>query len=413
MPPMTTKNRRSEIPPPELEFPPWAISGMSEPSTMTSSGPKPGFGGRSPAQKTAACGRRTPRLSFYCGWQVLATISTAGRSGSGRSSAPRTARSTCRAGCTRACCPCRSSSLQAVEGSRPCRPGRTPTQGRPGPRRSRGGASPCPKGPRVHCIRGARRRGPSEETGRSLGGLPEVGVCRRGGHAPTRGPLEEPELHQVRLVHVFHSVRLFPHGRRERGQSHRTSLELAHERFQDRDVELVQSSLVHLEQRQGLAGSVQGDPAVAPHLGEIADPSKEPVGDPWRPSRPSGDLAGALRIDLHPQDAGGPADDLRQIVGRVVVESGREPETLPQGQRDQARAGGGRDQGEPGKIEPDAPGRGALADDHVELEVLQGRIEDLLYRPGHPVHLVHEQDVAFLQVREDGGKVSCPLEGWS
>src|SRR5688572_26221330 len=37
---MTTKNRRMERPPPPPVFPPpWAMSGMSDPSTMTSSGP--------------------------------------------------------------------------------------------------------------------------------------------------------------------------------------------------------------------------------------------------------------------------------------------------------------------------------------------------------------------------------------
>ena len=40
---------------------------------------------------------------------------------------------------------------------------------------------------------------------------------------------------------------------------------------------------------------------------------------------------------------------------------------------------------------------GALADDDVELEVLHGRIQDLLDRPRQTVDLVDEQQVAVLE----------------
>ena len=51
---------------------------------------------------------------------------------------------------------------------------------------------------------------------------------------------------------------------------------------------------------------------------------------------------------------------------------------------------------------------GTLADEDVELEVLHGRIEDLLHRAVHAVDLVDEEDVALLQVGQQGGQVARP-----
>ncbi len=63
-----------------------------------------------------------------------------------------------------------------------------------------------------------------------------------------------------------------------------------------------------------------------------------------------------------------------------------------------------------GNSKPDRARSGALADDDVDLEVLHGRIEDLLDRPVEPVDLVDEQHVAVFEVREDGGHVCLALQ---
>ena len=52
------------------------------------------------------------------------------------------------------------------------------------------------------------------------------------------------------------------------------------------------------------------------------------------------------------------------------------------------------------------PGRRALADQDVQLEVLHGRIEDLLDRSVEPVDLVDEQHVALLQIGQEGGEIT-------
>jgi hypothetical protein len=56
---------------------------------------------------------------------------------------------------------------------------------------------------------------------------------------------------------------------------------------------------------------------------------------------------------------------------------------------------------------------GALADDDVELVVLERGVE-LLFEDGlQAVDLVEEEDLALAQVGEDGGEVSLDLQGWA
>ena len=68
------------------------------------------------------------------------------------------------------------------------------------------------------------------------------------------------------------------------------------------------------------------------------------------------------------------------------------------------------DEREAREVEPDRPSTRALADHDVEAEVLHGGIEALLDDAREAVHLVDEQDVAVVEVREDRGEVAGPFE---
>ncbi len=101
---------------------------------------------------------------------------------------------------------------------------------------------------------------------------------------------------------------------------------------------------------------------------------------------------------------------LSRSTGGVVVEPGDQAEAVAQRAGDEAGAGGGADEGEPGQVEPDGSGRRALAQHDVELEVLHGRVEDLLDGPREAVDLVDEQHVALVEAGEDGSQVAGALE---
>ncbi len=129
-----------------------------------------------------------------------------------------------------------------------------------------------------------------------------------------------------------------------------------------------------------------------------------------RAARSTGDLPRARLVDRHVEDPGGAHDDRLQLVVVVVVESGDEPEAVAQRTGDHAGAGGGADEREARQRQADARRGRALADDDVELEVLHRRIEDLLDGPGQAVDLVDEQDVALVELGEDGRQVAGAFE---
>src|ERR687888_402073 len=61
------------------------------------------------------------------------------------------------------------------------------------------------------------------------GGGAEMPIGELGGHPPPRGPLQEPELQQVRLVHVLDRLGLLAHRRRECGEPHRAPVEFVYQ----------------------------------------------------------------------------------------------------------------------------------------------------------------------------------------
>src|SRR5918999_201168 len=127
-------------------------------------------------------------------------------------------------------------------------------------------------------------------------------------------------------------------------------------------------------------------------------------------ARAPGDLGGRVPCDRDVEDPGGAPYDLRQVLRRVVVQARREAEPLSERQRHPARAGGGAHEREPWQLQPDRAGRRSFPEDDVEVEILEGRVQHLLDRPWHPVDLVHEQDVALLQVGQDRRQVAGAIE---
>ncbi len=232
---------------------------------------------------------------------------------------------------------------------------------------------------------------------------------RRGHPAPGRA-LEQAELEEERLVDVLHRLRLLAHADGEGRQAHGAAAEAPAHRDQDGPVDLVEAGLVDLEQGQALAGGGLGDDALGPDLGVVADPAQQPVGDAGRAPGPAGDLVAAGGVEGDAHDPGRPHDDGLQLGDVVVVEAGDEAEPVAEGAGDEAGAGGGADQGEPGQVEAQRPGRGALAEDDVELEVLHRRVEHFLDHPGQAVDLVDEQDVALVEVGQHRRQVAGPLQ---
>ena len=104
-------------------------------------------------------------------------------------------------------------------------------------------------------------------------------------------------------------------------------------------------------------------------------------------------------------------DDAGELLRGVELQPQGDAEAVPQGGGELPGPGGGPDEGEAGQVQPDGVGRGALADDDVDGEVLHGRVQNLLHLPVEAVDLVHKEDVVLLQVGQQGRQVPRLLDG--
>ena len=100
-----------------------------------------------------------------------------------------------------------------------------------------------------------------------------------------------------------------------------------------------------------------------------------------------------------PEQAGRPADDHAEL-GRVVeVQVPGEAEPVAQRRGQQPGPGGRADQGERRDVQRHRGRARALAEHHVDPEVLHRQVEHLLGGPGQPVDLVDEHDLAARSAR--------------
>ena len=152
----------------------------------------------------------------------------------------------------------------------------------------------------------------------------EMGEGRRRGDPPPGRALEKPFLQQVGLVDVFHGLWLFANRDGEGRQPDRRSAERTAQGGEDAPVDLVEPSLVDLEEPEGLPGHGSGHDAVGPDLGEVADEAQQAVGDAGGAPGPDADLGRTLGLQLHTEDAGGAQHDGFEVGGVVVVEPGDE-----------------------------------------------------------------------------------------
>ena len=150
--------------------------------------------------------------------------------------------------------------------------------------------------------------------------------------------------------------------------------------------------------------------ALVPHLGDVANAAEDPVRDPRRAARAARDLLGRVVGDLDAEDPRGAPHDRRELLVVVVAEPEGHPEAVAERRRQQPASRRGADERERRQVERERACSRPLADDDVEPEVLERRVEDLLDRAVDAVDLVDEQDVAILERGQDRGDVALALE---
>src|SRR5262249_12021068 len=147
-----------------------------------------------------------------------------------------------------------------------------------------------------------------------------------------------------------------------------------------------------------------------PNLGDVPHAPQDAVRDPRRAAGAACDLVGRIVGHLDSENPRAAPYDRRELLGRVVVQSEGQAEAIAERRRQKPRARGRADERERRQVERQRARGRSLADDDVEPEVLERRVEDLLDCAVEAVDLVDEEDVARLERRQDRGDVALPLE---
>ncbi|CFM09835.1 Uncharacterised protein [Bordetella pertussis] len=233
---------------------------------------------------------------------------------------------------------------------------------------------------------------------------------RQRGGAAARRALQVAVLDQIRLDDVFDGVALFADRRRQAVHADRAAVELVHDGFEQLAVHDIQALRVHIQHGQRAAGGVLVDHAVRLDLRIVAHAPQQAVGDTRRAARAARHFVRAVGGDVGVEQAGAARDDAGQFVGVVELQPRHDAEAVAQRIGQHAGAGGGAHQREGLQVQLDAARGRAFADQDVDLEVFQRRIEDFLDHRRQAVDLVDEQDVVAFQVGQQRRQVARALQ---
>jgi hypothetical protein len=176
-------------------------------------------------------------------------------------------------------------------------------------------------------------------------------------------------------------------------------------------IHFVQTVLINLEHLEGGNRGSSGGGSLGTGERVITNPAEEIVCDPRGASAAPSDFGGGLWLEFNFQERSGALHDGRKIFDRVVVESVGDTESGAKGSTEKARTRGGSDERKAGKVKANGAGGGALIDDDVDTEIFDSGVEVLFDDFGEAMNFVDEEDISFLQAREQTGEVACFFDG--
>ena len=124
----------------------------------------------------------------------------------------------------------------------------------------------------------------------------QVPVNGGSGDAATQGALQIALLDKIGFEYVLDGVLGFANRGSEVVHPHRTTTKLVDDGHNELLVHQVEADGIHVEQGQGGIGRGPGDAAIGFHLGVVAHPAQQPVGDSGRAPGAARDFQGPLRV---------------------------------------------------------------------------------------------------------------------
>src|SRR5208337_567210 len=99
-----------------------------------------------------------------------------------------------------------------------------------------------------------------------------------------RCPFNKALLQQIRLIHIFNSFPVLPHGGCYSINAGRPPAELVDNSPEQLSVDFIKSEVVDIKRCQGLSGYSHIDTSISLDLGKVPDSLEQPVCDPGRAS---------------------------------------------------------------------------------------------------------------------------------
>ncbi len=120
-----------------------------------------------------------------------------------------------------------------------------------------------------------------------------------GHHTSPRRTIDKADLQKIRLIDIFQGHALLTDGTGDGLQSDRSALEAFDDPFDVFVIHAVQTEVIDLQTVQRLAGDLLGNDAFIEHLGKVAHPSKQAVGNARGAAGTQGDLMHGFPVDVH------------------------------------------------------------------------------------------------------------------
>ena len=167
---------------------------------------------------------------------------------------------------------------------------------------------------------------------------------------------------------------------------------------------------IHVEGGEADPGNGHVDVPVPFDLGEVAHPAQEQVGDTGGATATAGNLVGRTVVDGHPQNTCRALDDAGEGLGIVVFEPEVDAKTRAERGGEQARAGGGANQGKGVEGDLNATGVGTRLDHDVDAVVFHGRVKVLFHHGAEAVNLIDKKHVVGFEAGEKPREVARLVE---
>src|SRR6266567_1191457 len=238
----------------------------------------------------------------------------------------------------------------------------------------------------------------------------EIFVRARGGDAPARGAVDQADLHEVGLVHLFDGVFFFGEHGGEGAEADGAAGILVQQRKHQVAVHFVEALRVHTQHLQCFLRHRARDTARRAHFRKIARAPQQAVGDARRSAAAARDFFGAAFVHLDIQNFRRAVNDDQQIRRLVKIQPVHDAEPRAQRRGNQPRAGRRADQREVPQRKGMNPRARPLSDNQVDAEIFHRGIKHFFDGGLQAVNFVEKENLFLFERSQDRRQVALALQ---